>query len=62
VSDIVGILIALGLFAIAASISELAKAVRQPGLEKYEWRELLQPLNRIPTILAQIRDSQRDEK
>lgn len=54
-----GVLITIGLLSIALSINKLANVIsRPPGLEKYEWRELLQPLSSISTILSQIRDMQ----
>jgi hypothetical protein len=60
-NDLVGVLIALGLFAIAAAVGRLASAISQLGLEKYEWRELMQPLSSVSAILAQIRDGLKDD-
>jgi hypothetical protein len=60
-NDLVGILIALGLFAIAAAVGRLASAISHLGLEKHEWRELMQPLSSISAILAQIRDGLKDD-
>jgi hypothetical protein len=62
VSETIGLLIFLALFAIAIAIGNLTSELRRGRLQKWELRELLQPLHQMTAILAQIRDSQRDEK